>query len=135
MEKSLIEILTVPFELFLLLVLVAVGMYFSSQTPIRDITKAYTEIACRQGGLKSTDYDKINAALLKENIDPTQVTITITPAEANNITDTSYAKRGTLINLVIVNNKLGLIDTMFKKLGNQQNIKNRGSSYGMSEKY
>jgi hypothetical protein len=135
LEKSLIEIFTIPFQVFLIIVLVAVGIYFSSQSPIRNITKAYTEMACAQGGLKSSDYANIDAALQSENIDPTQVTITITPAIANNITSTTYATRGTIINLVILNNKLGLIDTVFKKLGNTQDIKNRGSSWGMSEKY
>lgn len=123
-----------PFQIFLLVMLISVGIYFSSQSPIRNITKAYTEIACANGGLATTDYATINAALVKENIDPAQVTITVSPAIANNITATTYAKRGTLINITIVNNKLGLIDSMFKSIGNTEDIKNRGSSWGMSEK-
>lgn len=133
-EKSLLEALWIPFEIFLIVVLIAVGVHNSNQTPIQDITKAYTEKACTQGGFSNSDIQNLKNDLAKEDI--TDVTINITPANAQptKYQDNCYVKRGEIINLEIINNKLGLIDQVYKSLGSKTDIKNRAKAYGMSER-
>lgn len=120
----------------MVIVLVSFGVYFSAQTPLNDITKAYLERACTStnGGFTSTDIQNLKNDLGKNGFDPSQLTITVTPSSAMNITSTSYAPRGTIINLSIVYNKQTMLDGLFKHLGSTNSTNNQCSRYGMSER-
>jgi hypothetical protein len=133
-ENMLGESWIKPFEIFLILVLVAVGIHYSEKTPLKSIGKAYLERACTNGGFTKEDIDAMKNEIAKNNIDPNQVGIDIQPAEALNSTNTKYAKRSTIISLNLTNNKLGLIDSLYKKLGSTTDIKNSVYIYGMSER-
>lgn len=133
-DNTLQEIASTIFELFLILVLVGVGVYFSDQTPLNDITKSYLERGCVYGGFKTTDIQAMKSDLGKEGFDPAFIDIKITPSTAIDITDTTYTKRGEIVNLKITYNKLGLLDSIFRRLGVTSDTKNSSSRYGMSER-
>lgn len=136
MEDILQELMFDIFRLFLIIVLVAVGVYFSYQTPLNDITKAYTEKACVQGGLKLSDITDMKKAFGQAGFDPAQIEINVTPAQALNISDTSYVERGGIISLEVIYNKQTQLNKIFKYLNTSaSDTKNTCKRYGMSEKY
>lgn len=134
MGDTLQEVMYVVFKIFLIVVLVAFGVYFMQETPLKDVTKAYLEVACTKGGFTSTDIQNMKDELSKSGYDSSELAITITPNSAINISSTNYVKRGEIISLNIIYNKSPIIDSIFKKLGSTNTTKNSCIRYGMSEK-
>ena len=135
MEDILISLKTSVFEIFMILILVAVGLYFTNQTPLNDITKAYLEIACTQGGFKSGDIDALKNKLAANGYEKDKITVKIEPAKAININTSTYCSRGEIISIQVVYEKQTLLDQLFKKLGaGGKDTKNNCTRFGMSEK-
>lgn len=138
MEDSLQKAIYMVSDLFFLLFLVAVGVHFSNQTPLNAITKSYLEAACVNGGFTQADIDSMLDDLNNNGFNRDKIEITLStqyPARVMNITDTDYVKRGNIICIKVQNNDLGLLDTLFKKLGVTNDTKNICILYGMSERY
>lgn len=133
--ESLQRVLLSVFELFMFLFLVATGIYFAKQTPLSDITKAYLEQACVKGGFTAQIVSDMKEQLTNNGYDPADLEITVTPAKAFFSTDTEYVKRGEIISIRIEYKKLGMLDTLYKKLGATADTKNSCIRYGMSERY
>lgn len=131
----MLKVLFIPFELLLFLFLIGSGTYFSQQTPLQDLTKAYLEKACISGGFAPADIISLKSELSSNGYDTAKINITISPSISSNVTTTSYAKRGTIISLRIEYTQLGLLDTLFKKVGSTTDTKNNCIRYGMSEKF
>jgi hypothetical protein len=137
LEDTLLETQFTVFRVFLIITLVAFGIFFMKESPIKDITKAYTEIACAKGGITDQDITTIKRELGKQGYDPNYVSITITSSDGSkalNPTATDYVRRGNLITLNITYNKLSIIDGIFKYLGSSTDTVNKCTRYGMSEK-
>lgn len=136
MESSLQEVLIWITDLILLLFLIGFGIFYSRQTPLQDITKAYLEVACTKGGFTSTDINNLKNDLSKNGYDSSALVVNISPVQAQNITSTNYAKRGTVISLEVIEQKDNLLSQMYRKIGGSSNpIQNRCIRYGMSEKF
>lgn len=116
------------FKLFLIVVLVAFGLYFSTETPLKNITKAYLEIGCTRGGFSNNDIEAMKDELAKNGFEKDKIIINAQP------TTGTYVNRGELMYLNVEYNKLGPIDNIFKRLGITSDTKNKCILYGMSEK-
>jgi len=135
MDDSLQRAVYMVVELFFILFLVAAGIHFSNQTPLNDITKAYLEVACTNGGFREEDIQNLKDELSRNGYDPSALVIRISPADAVNITSTRYVPRGEIISLQVIYEKQGMLDYLFKRLGSNTDINNSAIRYGMSEKY
>lgn len=137
MGESLLEIQFTVFRVFLIITLVAFGIFFMQESPLSDMTKAYTEIACTKGGLVNEDITNIKRELGKQGYDPNYLSINIVSSDGSTVlnpTSTDYVKRGNLITLTITYNKLSMLDSIFKTVGATTDTKNTCTRYGMSEK-
>lgn len=133
--ESLQRAIFAVIELLFFLVLVGVGIYFIYQTPLNDITKAYVESACVNGGFTNEMLDNMINDLQHNGFDPEFISISISPQSASNVSDSTYIKRGNIISIDVEYTKSNLLDTMFKKLGVSNDTNNRCIRYGMSERY
>lgn len=136
MDEALTFTYTFIFKLFITILVILAGVFFSSRDTLGDITKHYAETTAVNGGFSSSQYDDFIQDLKDMGIDTNTAEITVKAksidghdisSKALNVTDTKYCPRGTTITLIVKSNKKSILNSAFKAFGINTNIKNNYS--------
>lgn len=140
MSEDITFIFKHPFELFMVLFMVFVGIHYRNINNLDDITKVYAEITAVSGGFTSAQYNDLVEDLEKIGYasDSTSIKIKATAPDGTdlsskviNVTPPSqtpyptkpiYVPRGTKIVLTVKSSKKSLLTNIYKWVNIESNI-------------
>lgn len=144
MDEDLSFLYRIPFELFMILSLIWIGIHFSVRSDLVDLNKNYAEITATTGGFTTAQYnDYINdleeigfasedtivtiQAFTPDGTDISNQAINVTPPPKKNESDSYpadpvYCPRGTKITLIVQSKKRSIINNVFSFAGSNSTI-------------
>lgn len=136
--EIVVLIFLLPFILFVLFLPMGTNNFYYNYNALNNAADTAIQMMEIKGGIDSEVITAIQNSIQNAGLDPSKVSIIVSPLEANNVSDTSFLERGKIMTLVLRYPGSNLINTItgllhFKAMPDiwEYNI----VKSGMSQKY
>ncbi|NNG66385.1 DUF4320 family protein [Caldanaerobacter subterraneus] len=138
MHNIPILLILIPLIFFILFFPIGINNFYYTLNVLNNAGDTAIQLMEIKGGIDSEVISAIQNTVQNAGLDPSKVSIIVTPVEANNVSDTSFLERGKIMTLTLQypgNNLLNYITGLlhFKAMPDQWNYYVVKS--GMSQKY
>lgn len=124
-----------PLVTWLIVFLLVGGSFLMEKNELKTIVNKTLDIALVEGQYKTDLQQSLKEELISLGFQEEYLEISITPTVSSDSNNSTYAKRGELIDVTVVYKKVHPIYYMINKTGDEENYYIRAKNNGMSEKW
>ena len=128
-------IIVSPFAVWIITWLLFAGIFQLNKFQMDSIINKTLDMAIVEGQYKNDLQQSLKEELVRAGFKEENLKINISPSEAGDINDTTYLKRGQVIEINVINEKPHIFYYINFKIGGESKYYIAASAKGMSEKW